>query len=193
MAQGEGTTPGAYGDADDFWGGYSDEEDEQDSASGSAEVQQRDLHEVKENDYWDSYAGVESELAEESGGTLELNGVDPVVEQDQPDSTKPIINRSRRSSTIRPSLVPSYSPSTTPSDFIPTSTSTELPTPTPSVNGLKTTDVSGAAPATAREDREEESLRFALAGVWQLYAGAAGASKEKRDRWLRIASQVTQV
>ncbi|KAM0791664.1 hypothetical protein ACM66B_006100 [Microbotryomycetes sp. NB124-2] len=40
---------------------------------------------------------------------------------------------------------------------------------------------------------EEEGLRFALAGVWQLYVrGRAGGSREQRDTFLRIASQVTQ-
>ncbi|ORY52815.1 hypothetical protein BCR35DRAFT_310553, partial [Leucosporidium creatinivorum] len=243
MAEGEGTTPGAYGDAEDFWGGYSDDE----GASAEQGGNEQEVQEVREDDYWESYGEVESELAEESGGGLDLRG-----EEEAAGGAPKSITRSRRSSTIRPPIIPSPSQSTATSYFSPPesisttptldshadstptlpslpSPTKDLPTPPPSSTRLdaalppapshfSNSLITAFPPSTSTsgeekdlpapllnghhsaseegadvEDREEESLRFALAGVWQLYAGGAGGSKDKRDRWLRIASQVTQV
>ncbi|KAK4047040.1 hypothetical protein OIO90_006323 [Microbotryomycetes sp. JL221] len=48
------------------------------------------------------------------------------------------------------------------------------------------------ARTTRTSDAELEGLRFALAGVWQLFAKGRGGTAEQRDLFLKIASQVTQ-
>lgn len=286
MAEGEGTTPGAYGAAEDFWEGWGDDGEEGDGAEVSVvEVQTEEETER----YWDSYGEVDTQVGGEED--------DQDDAEDEPEAApRPrSVTRSRRSSTIRAPVSPSFalaSPSyfaaaqssNTNGTSTPTS-SKDLPTPPPSdsrlaaplppapahsttllfnpdlaknasslhssaagdvkeisppahshtllfnpddkknalpaaPNGdhallahsstllfnpdsnknhaLRTSANSSGSPVAApsaestAESREEESLRFALAGVWQLYAGGAGGSKEKQERWLRIASQVTQ-
>ncbi|GAA5975013.1 hypothetical protein JCM11641_006802 [Rhodosporidiobolus odoratus] len=113
MEDGNGAaTPGAYGTADDFWDGWSEDEDE-----GS--VGQVDLHEQQEkNDdaaYWNSYG--DSQIGEEP----EANHTDPVIspaisQVSQPASPSPGRDRSatitpaNASSPSSPSISQSLSP-----------------------------------------------------------------------------------
>lgn len=81
-ADGEGTTPGAYGAAEDFWEGW-----EEDSVEEEEEVK-----EVDAGEYWARYGSVESVLGEER------------------EERK--VTRSRRSSTIRAKASPGAGDST---------------------------------------------------------------------------------
>ncbi|KAK4703692.1 hypothetical protein P7C70_g2517, partial [Phenoliferia sp. Uapishka_3] len=100
MAEGEGTTPGAYGAAEDFWDGWSEdaEEDGMEREAFVRQVEQEERedreHDEDERDgYWDSYGGVESAVGEVDNGAEE--------EEHTPPKKPRSITRSRRSSTIR--------------------------------------------------------------------------------------------
>ncbi|KAI5476438.1 hypothetical protein MNV49_007751 [Pseudohyphozyma bogoriensis] len=238
MAEGEGTTPGAYGNSEDFWSGWGDEEgDEADAGAGGG----LGGEEQEEGDYWERYGEVESLVGEEDAATaddLQLEEGDLVEDELRGrDGERPLV-RSRRSSTIRAtakpaegettpkskpsSTAPSRSGSPVPLPTLPafpplpetsylspaldpavTSTATApLPVPSPllipipnHVNGVTGPGANGHVNADGKEvalSDSDEGLRFALAGVWALYAGNAKGDERdaKMDKWRRIGEMV---
>ncbi|GAA5879294.1 hypothetical protein JCM1840_004682 [Sporobolomyces johnsonii] len=113
MAEGEGTTPGAYGAAEDFWAGWSDEEGD----DGTAEAIGAAEKDNDEAEYWAAYAQVGDgpdtrEPVEVSrpvssvyGGLAETTTTErlsPAPAQGDADRPK---TRSRRSSTVTPASI----------------------------------------------------------------------------------------
>lgn len=160
-ADGEGTTPGAYGAAEDFWEGW-----EEDAPSGGEEEKVEEKESGHAGDYWERYGSVESVLGEER----EVKGV----------------TRSRRSSTIRAKA----SPNGTLLDSTPVVVQQGFELPSAQNGVAKENGVEKVSNGLV-EGREEENLRFALAGLWGLYGGK-GAGEEKKEAWMRIAAQVVR-
>ncbi|GAA5940626.1 uncharacterized protein JCM15063_006309 [Sporobolomyces koalae] len=120
MAEGEGTTPGAYGDSNDFWAGWSDsEEDEVDSGVGfvndtrGSDVAKED---AEEDSYWKGYGAVQDQVddgrtdePQESPVIGSIPAAAPGPEVASPARAK---TRSRRSSTVTPFKLTSATAST---------------------------------------------------------------------------------
>lgn len=138
MAEGEGSTPGAYGAAEDFWAGYSDDDE------GGASSQDQDLgrhnftHDDQVDDdtsYWNSYDEAEPQIEDEPerdesdhplADRLSLDNDIESLDLDMGDSiaTRTAIpgtgagqartaTRSRRSSTVTPASNRYPAPGTT--------------------------------------------------------------------------------
>ncbi|GAA5936731.1 hypothetical protein JCM1841_001982 [Sporobolomyces salmonicolor] len=114
MAEGEGSTPGAYGAAEDFWAGWSDDEGD-DEARGVAD---------KENDeagYWASYGGIATQVGDgpeasepdeasrpmslTHGGFEETTATEGLYSSPAQGDAVQAKTRSRRSSTVTPTSI----------------------------------------------------------------------------------------
>lgn len=241
MAEGEGTTPGAYGAAEDFWEGWEDDEPHGGDEAVATGAVGAGRDQVDDN-YWDSYGGMESEVGgDDSEGVNggHYDGPDaesippPPISHDghsdtssshysSPDPAtvpKPVV-RSRRSSTIRAPIsgLGSTSPnlsrrgSSDPAKSLPSPplNSTRLFQPLPpapshltslsspplasqaSFPSLHESEASYKTSRETFEDPEDEALRFALAGVWGLFSKGRVGDQDRRDRFLRVAAQVTR-
>ncbi|KAM0749830.1 hypothetical protein T439DRAFT_326724 [Meredithblackwellia eburnea MCA 4105] len=116
MAEGEGTTPGAYGAAEDFWDGWSDDEGGAGDTGNSLADKEDD-----EDDYWSRYGEEdtgESAAGGDAGhviGTIDEEEEEPEDDHEQDEGgaaldRRPSITRSRRSSTIRAPQQPLATP-----------------------------------------------------------------------------------
>ncbi|GAA6000655.1 uncharacterized protein JCM10292_000530 [Rhodotorula paludigena] len=135
MAEGEGTTPGAIGSAEDFWAGWSDEEGAAEAAGASAELAGSDNEE-----YWAAYGSVDSQVGDDD----DASALKEPAAQDVGEVG--VKGRVHRSSTITPATAnlttssaphapqPAASSSQGPLYF-----STTLPPLTPSQFGLSPT------------------------------------------------------
>ena len=214
MAEGEGTTPGAYGDSEDFWAGWSDNEDEEgverdsgvfvNDISSSTRGKDVEKENDKDEDYWNGYGSVTNQV--DDGRPEEANS----------PSTKPTVKtRSRRSSTVTPFNLTSISTAPPPFDLSPAiskdasasfltldspaqpaSTSNHNPSSLPplasavklssvtSSSSDSVVDPSSSTSSTEREE-EDENLRFALAGIWGLYKNKKGTEGDNREEKIR--------
>ncbi|GAA5876899.1 hypothetical protein JCM16303_006326 [Sporobolomyces ruberrimus] len=225
MAEGEGTTPGAYGDSNDFWAGWSDGEDEDAGAGDSGvgfvnDTRGRDIEkEDDEDDYWKGYGGVTNQVddgREDLPTTTAPPPVPPASES--PASTNKVKTRSRRSSTVTPfklsssSLTPAPIPTTsdtTSSTFTASETTRNPSTSSPLLDSASPPTSSSTVPATTQllapiaslsdatnqatsPEDADQSLRFALAGIWGLYKGPIEGREERMKRFERIAAEVVR-
>lgn len=142
MAEGEGTTPGAYGAAEDFWDGWSDDGGEEESASRDYRYAEP-VQEKREEDfgggdasYWGSYESVEPMIGGGSSPPAprpvtptppSSNRGSPNGDRGRPISQPSSVTRSRRSSTIRASASTSQ-PQTT---LLESPVTPMAPTPSP--------------------------------------------------------------
>ncbi|KAK4047218.1 hypothetical protein OIV83_005520 [Microbotryomycetes sp. JL201] len=131
MAEGEGTTPGAYGAPEDFWAGWNDDDDGNDggSATGMFDTANRDTRVDIEDGYWARYAESGSQVGDESRSlgnrsfdSLDMDDGDddapmphervhmqasrPLATAPGTPDRQPVQTRSRRSSTIKPPPTP---------------------------------------------------------------------------------------
>ncbi|GAA5963386.1 hypothetical protein JCM3765_003049 [Sporobolomyces pararoseus] len=223
MAEGEGTTPGAYGDSEDFWAGWSDNEDDQEERDSGIFVNDvsatrgKDIE--KENDgdedYWNGYGNVSNQV--DDGRTDDDPTTSATATTQETDSMKPTVKtRSRRSSTVTPFNLSSLPTASAPSNF-PTATAHDIPSSfltldspaqpssssshntslPPLASAVKfssiTSDSTEPSTETYADREEDESLRFALAGIWGLYQkkGTQGGSREeKMKKFERIVGEV---
>ena len=119
MAQGEGTTPGAYGAAEDFWQGWSDDEGAAAEANSSGRKSRDEVMKDANgtgddgaDDYWGRYGEVEPVADSGREGRSEERSV---FESGTTAAGTTTITRSRRSSTIKPPLRSPLSASPSPS------------------------------------------------------------------------------
>ncbi|GAA6061964.1 hypothetical protein JCM10212_005208 [Sporobolomyces blumeae] len=120
MAEGEGTTPGAYGDSSDFWAGWSDSDGEGDDEAGAVRAKGIVVNggpggDDEDESYWSGYGQVEDQV--DDGRTESL--VDVPVRSPSSSAARPSAiaaapcdvstapddrpkTRSRRSSTVTP-------------------------------------------------------------------------------------------
>ncbi|GAA5897478.1 uncharacterized protein JCM6883_006713 [Sporobolomyces salmoneus] len=231
MAEGEGTTPGAYGDSNDFWAGWSDSEGEDggegghDSGVGFVnDTRGKDTEKENEDeDYWNAYGGVTNQVDDgrQQQGTA-------TAEEEKKVEPMQVKTRSRRSSTVTPfklsstasipsSPPPAPQPQTSHLSADPTAASflsfdspaqptSSLPLPNQpsslpplasavklaSITQSSVSDVASSAVNTesATGGKEDENLRFALAGIWGMYQGPREGREERMKRFERIVREV---
>ncbi|GJN92458.1 hypothetical protein Rhopal_005488-T1 [Rhodotorula paludigena] len=135
MAEGEGTTPGAIGSAEDFWAGWSDEEGAAEAAGASAELAGSD-----DEGYWAAYGSVDSQVGDDD----DASALKEPAAQDVGEVG--VKGRVHRSSTITPATanLPAASAPRAPQPAASSSQgplyfSTTLPPLTPSQFGLSPT------------------------------------------------------
>ncbi|SCZ88866.1 BZ3500_MvSof-1268-A1-R1_Chr2-1g04692 [Microbotryum saponariae] len=250
MAEGEGTTPGAYGAPEDFWEGWEEEDDHSEGgggdhpsgvpggsvggAYGTRPLTLEEKEAAQESSYWESYGSdasgsvigddddahdrtrTNTHHQESDAQLLPMDADDPdfasLSRRASAVAPGSPFTRSRRSSTIRGADAPVVmdalrlagairpSPSRTPSnitsssDGISTTNGTPLaqcpdPEEEKTIPTLPTSSLVGADSSP-----DVDALRFALAGVWQLFSkGSTPAERDlQRDTFLRISNMVTK-
>ncbi|KDE02683.1 hypothetical protein MVLG_06772 [Microbotryum lychnidis-dioicae p1A1 Lamole] len=249
MAEGEGTTPGAYGAPEDFWEGWEEEDDHSErgdhpsgvpggsigEAYGTKPFPLEEKEAAQESSYWESYGSDVSgsvigddDDAHDRPRTNNTHHQDSdaqllLMDADDPDfaslsrrasvaAPSSPITRPQRSSTIRAAdgpvvmdalgLAGAIRPS--PSRTLPNVASSSDEIPTTNGNPLAQTHYPEEEKTTptlltsslvgADSSPDVDALRFALAGVWQLYSkGSTPAERNQlRDTFLRIANMVTK-
>ena len=222
MSQGEGTTPGAYGDSADFWAGWSDSEGEEEDEKG-AELERgrgRDTEKEEEENYWRNYGNVEDQIDtgrnQEEEEEVQQSPTIPQLEparpaQTKPESTQPNLakTRSRRSSTVTPfstkaflSTPPPLTPSSSAQNPQPSNSQTSFlsmqdsPAQTsqpfqPLPSHANSTVSTNKGDENGTTEKEEEYLRFALAGIWGMFGkGNMAEIEERKKRFERIVGEV---
>ncbi|KAL8287280.1 hypothetical protein RQP46_003732 [Phenoliferia psychrophenolica] len=166
MAEGEGTTPGAYGAAEDFWAGWS-EDGEAEADNEERETYLREESEKQEDEkregYWAQYGAVETSI-----GEVDLEEEEAEEQHSNANGRPKSITRSRRSSTIRGPAIATPPPTTpsgdspffqplpppsyispAPSPAAPSPTLVSVPSPSLSpTNGAESADMTPQATAT---------------------------------------------
>ncbi|GAA6011122.1 hypothetical protein JCM11491_006734 [Sporobolomyces phaffii] len=232
MAEGEGTTPGAYGDSNDFWAGWSDSEEENEADSGVGFVNDtrgRDTEKEDDDEYWGAYGGVTNQV--DDGRREDLVQESPVIGYGgetsaavapPADSPSKVKTRSRRSSTVTPfnlstlsstsapaastpptndeprdrdvphssSFLTFDSPAQSSAPFTHDDTASATTVAPPLASAVKLASVTGQDVASNASAGEDDSLRFALAGIWGLYKGSVEGREERRRKFERIAGEV---
>ncbi|GAA5889100.1 hypothetical protein JCM6882_009742 [Rhodosporidiobolus microsporus] len=103
MEDGNGAaTPGAYGTAEDFWDGWSEDEEggAEEGAGGAGEAPQ---DEDDDAGYWDSYGAADSQIGEEEDDDVRTVEATPTLAQKENEPPSPAKSVTRdRSATITP-------------------------------------------------------------------------------------------
>ncbi|POY72296.1 hypothetical protein BMF94_4598 [Rhodotorula taiwanensis] len=205
MADGEGTTPGAYGSPNDFWANWSDDEGATGGfASGSRSAVRTPAREAEDADdaYWASYGGVDSVVGEDDGHTADgaedeaasprpSQRVDTIASSngDAPPVPK---TRTRRSSTVTPfngrpdEAMPARPPFVQQTSAFPT-----YPLDVAALSDRLTRAQSRSADS---DDETDVDLRLALEGIWRMYVGRAKLDEEElEDKKKRFGKVVAGV
>ncbi|BGP54934.1 hypothetical protein JCM8202_003444 [Rhodotorula sphaerocarpa] len=212
MADGEGTTPGAYGSPNDFWANWSDDEGEQAGRRGARSATKTPAREAEEADeaYWASYGDVDSVVgdddagARESGAAAELDAVNQAPSMSEP--APPVKTRTRRSSTVTPFQLGGFvadapAPSAPPPAPAAAAAAVRTEQPAfplypPDVAALSDRLKVAQARSADSDDENDLDLRLALEGIWRMYVGrgkpAAGEIEEKKDRFRQVVAGVLQ-
>lgn len=204
-ADGEGSTPGAYGAPEDFWAGWDDDEDQVvevedmsvpqvkelglSGSNGRSRYDESDEDDAAGDAYWGQYGSVDSAIGDGPSDGLEAR--DRGREVTKPASTG---TRSRRSSTIRAPIV-------SPPPVIVNASEGGSGTATPIMwasNGttsrpslLSTTSpLPPSSLQVAQHDDIDADVMLALKGIWKMYS-RGGEVDQKKVKWMEMMSSVT--
>ncbi|GAA5986131.1 hypothetical protein JCM10908_006423 [Rhodotorula pacifica] len=215
MADGEGTTPGAYGSPNDFWANWSDDEGTGNRSGPRSAIRTPTTREAEQEAadeaYWASYGGVDSVVGDDAGTREEQSTAETA-------GTSVPRTRTRRSSTVTPYRASSQQQQQP--DFLTeanvqaastasASVPARPPIPAQSHSQLSgfayPLDVSALSERLTRaqsrgadsDDEMDVDLRLALEGIWRMYVGKRSSGlmdleeiEEKKKRFERVVAGV---